>query len=121
MNIYCFRLSKGRKAWSAGTCLGLTDKPSISHFSQKAIEVDDFINKYGNFMRLFSIFSCLFLKLFFTSKAELHKKCCLHLLFIFCRVKIVTFFQSKKKCIIFLCMASLVNIYYYKSFINLIN
>ncbi|XP_023321595.1 uncharacterized protein LOC111696271 [Eurytemora carolleeae] len=36
--IFTLGLSKGRKAWSAGTCLGLTDKPSISHFSQKAIE-----------------------------------------------------------------------------------
>ena len=74
MNIYCFRLSKGRKAWSAGTCLGLTDKPSISHFSQKAIEVDDFINKYGNSMCLFKYFHVSFQNCFFYIKSRASQK-----------------------------------------------
>jgi len=36
--IYPVGLLKRRKAWGAGTCLGLTGRASIEHFAQKAVE-----------------------------------------------------------------------------------
>lgn len=36
--IYPLGLKKRRKAWGAGTCLGLDGKPSMANFAQKAVE-----------------------------------------------------------------------------------